>query len=154
METKLLTFQLESSCIAFAALYLQGITFDHYTVLLQFDPNSLVLSNWQVFAQEFSSKFGVFDTIVEAEENLFNLQMHNNKRFTTFIVHFKKEAYKIRWNYNILWFALCCTLPQHIKDILCLALKQPNYNGNKALVTQIDQWYWEDHSEYLALQMP
>ncbi|KAG6875448.1 hypothetical protein C0993_009207, partial [Termitomyces sp. T159_Od127] len=108
-------------------------------VLLWFNLNSLVLSNWQAFAQEFLSKFDVFDTIAEAKENLFNFWMHNDKRFITFIVHFKKEAYETSWSHNTLWSALCCTLPQCIKDILCLALKQPNYNGYKALVTQINQ---------------
>ncbi|KAG6896794.1 hypothetical protein C0993_008022 [Termitomyces sp. T159_Od127] len=147
-QAKPLTFQLESSHVAFAALYLQGIAFDHYTALLWFDSNSPVLSNWQAFAQEFSSKFGVFDTVVEAEENLFNLQMHNNK--WSFIVQFKKEAYKTSWNYNALQFALCHALPQRIKDVLCLAPKQPSYNSYKALVTQIDQQYWEDCSEYSA----
>ncbi|KAG6867852.1 hypothetical protein C0993_010226 [Termitomyces sp. T159_Od127] len=138
-QAKPLTFQLESSHVAFAALYLQGIAFDHYTALLRFDPNNPVLSNWQAFAQEFLSKFGVFDTVAEAEKNLFNLRMCNNKRFTTFIIRFEKEAYKTGWNYNALRFALCCTLPQRIKDILCLAPKQPSYNSYKALVTQIDQ---------------
>ncbi|KAG6899326.1 hypothetical protein C0993_011203 [Termitomyces sp. T159_Od127] len=104
-QAKPLTFQLESSRVAFATLYLQGIAFDHYTALLRFDPNSLVLSNWQAFAQEFSSKFGVFDTIAEVEENLFNLQMRNNGRFTIFIIQFEKEAYKTGWNYNALRFA-------------------------------------------------
>ncbi|KAG6897585.1 hypothetical protein C0993_007413, partial [Termitomyces sp. T159_Od127] len=153
-QAKLLTFQLESSHVAFTASYLQSIAFDHYTVLLQFDPNSPVLSNQQAFAQEFSSKFGVFDTVAEAKQNLFNLQMCNNKRFTTFIVHFKKEAYESGWNYNTLWFAFCHALLQCIKDILCLALKQPSYNGYKTLITQIDQQYWEDCSKYLALQVP
>ncbi|KAG6899247.1 hypothetical protein C0993_011970 [Termitomyces sp. T159_Od127] len=120
-QAKPLTFQFESSHVAFAASYLQGIAFDHYTALLQFDSNSPVLSNWQAFAQEYSSKFGVFDTVVEAEENLFNLQMHNNKQFTTFIVRFEKEAYKTSWNYNALWFALHHALPQRIKDVLCLS---------------------------------
>ncbi|KAG5349656.1 hypothetical protein C0989_002512 [Termitomyces sp. Mn162] len=93
-QAKLITFQLESSQVAFAASYLQGIAFDHYTTLLQFDPNNPMLSNWLAFTQEFSSKFSVFDTIAEAEENLFNLQMHNNKHFMTFIVWFKWEAYE------------------------------------------------------------
>ncbi|KAG6863649.1 hypothetical protein C0993_010729, partial [Termitomyces sp. T159_Od127] len=153
-QAKPLTFQLESSCVAFAASYLQGIAFDHYMALLWFDPNSPVLSNWQAFAQEFSSKFRVFDTVAEAKENLFNLQMRNNKRFTTFIVQFKKEAYKTGWNYNALQFALHRALPQCIKDVLCLTPKQPSYNSYKALITQIDQRYWEDHSEYLALHAP
>ncbi|KAG5349095.1 hypothetical protein C0989_006061 [Termitomyces sp. Mn162] len=72
-QAKPITFQLESSQVAFAASYLQGIAFDHYTALLQFNPNNPVLSNWLAFTQEFSSKFGIFDTIAEAEENLFNL---------------------------------------------------------------------------------
>ncbi|KAG5349354.1 hypothetical protein C0989_004428 [Termitomyces sp. Mn162] len=72
-QAKPITFQLESSQVAFAASYLQGIAFDHYTALLWFNPKNPVLSNWLAFIQEFSSKFGVFDTIVEAEENLFNL---------------------------------------------------------------------------------
>ncbi|KAG6864477.1 hypothetical protein C0993_008841, partial [Termitomyces sp. T159_Od127] len=78
-QAKPLTFQLESSRVAFAALYLQSITFDHYMALLWVDPNSLVLSNWQAFSQEFSSKFGVFDTVAETKENLFNLWMCNDK---------------------------------------------------------------------------
>ncbi|KAG6880721.1 hypothetical protein C0993_004910, partial [Termitomyces sp. T159_Od127] len=106
-----------------------------------FNPNSPAPLNWQAFAQEFSSKFGVFDIVAGAKENLFNLQMYNNKQFTTFIVHFKKEAYKTSWNYTALWFALCHALPQCIKDVLCLTPKQPNYNGYKALITQINQWY-------------
>ncbi|KAG6899369.1 hypothetical protein C0993_010855 [Termitomyces sp. T159_Od127] len=135
-QAKPLTFQLKSSYVAFATLYLQGIAFDHYMALLQFDPNSPVLSNWQAFAQEFSSKFRVFDTVAEAKENLFNLQMRNNKQFTTFIVRF--EAYKTGWNYNTLQVALCHALPQCIKDTLCLTSKQSSYNSYKALVTQIN----------------
>ncbi|KAG6899274.1 hypothetical protein C0993_011745 [Termitomyces sp. T159_Od127] len=108
--------------------------------LLWFDPNSPVLSNWQVFAQDFLSKFGVFDTVAEAKGNLFNLQMCNDKRFTTFTIHFEKEAYETDWNYNALWFALCCTLPQHIKDIFCFTPKQLSYNSYKASITQINQW--------------
>ncbi|KAG6867100.1 hypothetical protein C0993_006845 [Termitomyces sp. T159_Od127] len=34
-------------------------------------------------------------------------------------------------------------------DILRLAPKQPSYDGYKALVTQINQRYWKDYSEYL-----
>ncbi|KAG6885309.1 hypothetical protein C0993_003286 [Termitomyces sp. T159_Od127] len=88
-QAKPLTFQLESSYVAFAASYSQGITFDHYMALLQFDPNSPILFNWQVFAQKFLSKFSMFDTVVEA-----NLWMHNDEWFTTFIICFEKEAYK------------------------------------------------------------
>ncbi|KAG6882770.1 hypothetical protein C0993_009240 [Termitomyces sp. T159_Od127] len=87
----------------------------------------------------------------EAKENLFNLWMCNNECFTTFIVC-SKEAYKTGWNYNAFQFALCCTLPQYIKNILCLTPKQSNYNGYKALIIQINQRYWENYSEYLAPQ--
>ncbi|KAG5333214.1 hypothetical protein C0989_006108, partial [Termitomyces sp. Mn162] len=146
-QAKPITFQLESSQVAFAASYLQGIAFDHYTMLLWFDSNNSVLSNWLAFTQEFSSKFSVFDTVAEAEENLFNLQMHDNKHFTTFIVWFKQEAYKTGWNYNALWFTLHCALPQWIKNILCLTPKQTTYDGYKALVIQVNQCYWEDCSE-------
>ncbi|KAG5331584.1 hypothetical protein C0989_007895 [Termitomyces sp. Mn162] len=153
-QAKPITFQLESSRVAFAASYLQGIAFDHYTALLWFNPNNPVLSNWLAFTQEFSSKFGVFDTVAEAEENLFNLRMRDNERFTTFIVRFKREAYETGWNYNALRFALRFALrralPQRIKDVLHLAPKQTTYNGYKALVTQVDQRYWEDCSENTA----
>ncbi|KAG5735475.1 hypothetical protein E4T56_gene11129 [Termitomyces sp. T112] len=54
-RTKLITFQLESSQVAFATSYLQGIVFDHYIALLKFDPNKPVLSNWLAFTQEFST---------------------------------------------------------------------------------------------------
>ncbi|KAG6894270.1 hypothetical protein C0992_006793, partial [Termitomyces sp. T32_za158] len=117
-QAKPITFQLNNACIAFAASYLQGITFNHYTVLLQFDPQNPVLLNWQAFMNEFSSKFGVFNTVAKAEDNLFNLQMHAKECFTTFIICFKKEAYETGWNYNALWYALHYTLPQRIKDVL------------------------------------
>ncbi|KAG6867284.1 hypothetical protein C0993_004954, partial [Termitomyces sp. T159_Od127] len=87
-QAKPLTFQLESSHVAFTVLYLQGMTFDHYMALLQCNLHSPVLSNWQAFSQEFLSKFGMFDTVVGAKENLFNHQMHNNEQFTTFIIHY------------------------------------------------------------------
>ncbi|KAG5720922.1 hypothetical protein E4T56_gene404 [Termitomyces sp. T112] len=153
-QAKPITFQLESSQVAFAMSYLQGIAFDHNTALLRFDPNNPVLSNWLAFTQEFSSKFGIFDTIAEAEENLFNLRMRNNKCFTTFIVRFEREAYKTSWNYNASQFALHRALPQRIKDVLCLAPKQATYDGYKALVTQVDQHYWEDCSENMAPWTP
>ncbi|KAG5337567.1 hypothetical protein C0989_009344 [Termitomyces sp. Mn162] len=149
-QAKPITFQLESSQVAFATSYLQGIAFNHYTALLQFDPNNPVLSNWLAFTQEFLSKFGIFDTVAEAEENLFNLQMHNNKCFMTFIIQFEQEAYKTVWDYNALHFALCRALPQRIKDVLRLAPKQTTYNEYKALVTQVNQCYWEDHSKNMA----
>ncbi|KAG5715182.1 hypothetical protein E4T56_gene3096 [Termitomyces sp. T112] len=149
-QAKPITFQLESSRVAFTASYLQGIAFDHYTALLRFDPNNPVLSHWLAFTQEFLSKFGIFDTIAEVEEKLFNLQMRNNKRFTTFIVRFEREAYETSWNYNALRFALRRALPQRIKDVLRLAPKQTTYDGYKALVTQVNQRYWEDRSKNTA----
>ncbi|KAG5329389.1 hypothetical protein C0989_009536, partial [Termitomyces sp. Mn162] len=76
--------------------------------------------------------------------------MRDNKRFMTFIVRFEREAYETGWNYNALQFALRHALPQRIKDILRLAPKQTTYNGYKALVTQVDQCYWEDRSENMA----
>ncbi|KAG6875726.1 hypothetical protein C0992_002682 [Termitomyces sp. T32_za158] len=113
-----------------------------------FKPQNPALSNWQSFIDKFSSKFGVFDTVAKAEDNLFNLKMHPKERFTTFIIRFEKEAYKTGWNYSTLQYALCHALPQCIKDVLWLAPKQPSYNGYKALVTQVDQCYWEDRSKY------
>ncbi|KAG6870857.1 hypothetical protein C0992_012258, partial [Termitomyces sp. T32_za158] len=70
------------------------------------------------FVNEFSTKFGVFDTVAEAEDNLFNLRMRSEERFTTFIVRFEKEAYETGWNYNALRYALRRALPQRIKDVL------------------------------------
>ncbi|KAG5332040.1 hypothetical protein C0989_007393 [Termitomyces sp. Mn162] len=61
-------------------------------------------------------------------------------------------AYETGWNYNALRFALHRALPQQIKDVLCLVPKQTAYDGYKALVTQIGQCYWEDHSENTAPQ--
>ncbi|KAG5348628.1 hypothetical protein C0989_009369 [Termitomyces sp. Mn162] len=153
-QAKPITFQLESSQVAFAASYLQSITFNHYTTLLRFDPNNPMLSNWLAFTQEFLSKFSVFDTIAEAEENFFNLRMRNNERFTTFIVWFEWEAYETGWNYNALRFTLRHTLPQQIKDVLCLTPKQTTYYRYKALVTQVDQCYWEDCSKNTAPWTP
>ncbi|KAG5726826.1 hypothetical protein E4T56_gene591 [Termitomyces sp. T112] len=72
----------------------------------------------------------------------------------TFIVRFEQEAYETGWNYNAFQFALHRALPQQIKDVLCLAPKQTTYNGYKALVTQVNQHYWEDRSENMALWTP
>ncbi|KAG5721963.1 hypothetical protein E4T56_gene18482 [Termitomyces sp. T112] len=52
-QAKPITFQLESSQVAFATSYLQSIAFNYYTMLLWFDPNNPILSNWLVFTQEF-----------------------------------------------------------------------------------------------------
>ncbi|KAG5329065.1 hypothetical protein C0989_010172, partial [Termitomyces sp. Mn162] len=76
--------------------------------------------------------------------------MRDNERFTTFIVRFEREAYETGWNYNALRFALRRALPQRIKDVLRLAPKQTTYDGYKALVTQVDQRYWEDRSKNTA----
>ncbi|KAG5733028.1 hypothetical protein E4T56_gene3625 [Termitomyces sp. T112] len=40
------------------------------------------------------------------------------------------------------------------RDILCLAPKQTTYDRYKALVTQVDQPYWEDRSKNTALRTP
>ncbi|KAG5349510.1 hypothetical protein C0989_003357 [Termitomyces sp. Mn162] len=80
--------------------------------------------------------------------------MRDNKHFMTFIVWFEWEAYETGWNYNALQFALHCALPQQIKDVLCLTPKQTTYDGYKALVTQVDQHYWEDRSENMVPQTP
>ncbi|KAG5726828.1 hypothetical protein E4T56_gene603 [Termitomyces sp. T112] len=53
-QAKPITFQLESSQVAFATSYLHGIAFDHYTTLLWFNSNNPMLSNWLAFTQEFS----------------------------------------------------------------------------------------------------
>ncbi|KAG6892107.1 hypothetical protein C0992_001795, partial [Termitomyces sp. T32_za158] len=116
-QAKPVTFQLDNARVAFAASYLQGIAFDHYTALLRFEPQSPALSNWH-FVNEFSTKFRVFDTVAEAEDNLFNLRMRSEERFMTFIVRFEKEAYETGWNYNALRYALRRALPQRIKDVL------------------------------------
>ncbi|KAG5726542.1 hypothetical protein E4T56_gene4661 [Termitomyces sp. T112] len=76
--------------------------------------------------------------------------MHDNERFTTFIIRFEQEAYKTGWNYNTLQFALHRALPQWIKDVLRLMPKQTTYNGYKVLITQVNQCYWEDRSENMA----
>ncbi|KAG6894134.1 hypothetical protein C0993_012230 [Termitomyces sp. T159_Od127] len=39
-------------------------------------------------------------------------------------------------------------------NVLCLAPKQPSYDGYKALVTQIDQRYWEDCSNRTTGTVP
>ncbi|KAG6878367.1 hypothetical protein C0992_008223 [Termitomyces sp. T32_za158] len=91
-QAKPVTFQLNSAHVTFTASYLQGIAFNHYTTLLRFEYQNPILSNWQIFVNKFSSKFGVFDTVAEAEDNLFNFRMRSEERFTTFIIHFKKEA--------------------------------------------------------------
>ncbi|KAG6882650.1 hypothetical protein C0992_011133, partial [Termitomyces sp. T32_za158] len=114
---KPITFQLDCTCVAFAASYLQGIAFDHYTALLRFEPQNPALSNWQSFVDKFSSKFRVFDTMAEAEDNLFNLKMRPEERFTTFIIRFEKEAYETGWNYSALRYALHHALLQCIKDV-------------------------------------
>ncbi|KAG6860095.1 hypothetical protein C0995_015791 [Termitomyces sp. Mi166 len=132
--------------VAFAMSYLQGIALDHYTAILCFNYSHPLFINWQAFVDEFSSKFSMFDTVAKAERKLVSLRMSTDKRFTVFVVQFKKEAYKTGWNYNALRFQLSEALPKHIHDVLKLAPKQLTYEGFKNLVTQIDQHHWEDLS--------
>ncbi|KAG6859563.1 hypothetical protein C0995_007254 [Termitomyces sp. Mi166 len=88
------------------------------TTILHFNPDHPLFTNWQMFINKFSSKFGVFNTITEAERKLVSLRMSTDKRFTTFVVQFEKEAYKTGWNYNALRFQLSKALPKHIHDVL------------------------------------
>ncbi|KAG6859378.1 hypothetical protein C0995_009124, partial [Termitomyces sp. Mi166 len=85
---------------------------DYHTAILCFNPGHPLFTNWQVFINEFSSMFGVFDTVAEAARKLVSLRMSTDERFTIFIVQFEKEAYETGWNYNALRFQLSETLPK------------------------------------------
>ncbi|KAG6886503.1 hypothetical protein C0995_007346, partial [Termitomyces sp. Mi166 len=110
------TFASNQAWVAFAMFYLQGIALDHYTAILCFNPSHSLFTNWQAFVNKFSSKFGVFDIVAEAERKLASLRMSTDKCFTMFVVQFKKEAYETGWNYNALRFQLSKALPKHIHD--------------------------------------
>ncbi|KAG6860135.1 hypothetical protein C0995_015318 [Termitomyces sp. Mi166 len=112
------TFASDQAQVAFTTSYLQGIALDHYTAILHFNPSHLLFTNWQVFVNKFSSKFGVYDMVAKAERKLMSLRMSTNKHFTMFVVQFEKEAYKTGWNYNALRFQLSEALPKHIHDVL------------------------------------
>ncbi|KAG6887337.1 hypothetical protein C0995_016088 [Termitomyces sp. Mi166 len=86
--------------------YLQGIVLDHYIAILCFNPGHSLITNWQAFVNKFSSKFGVYNTVAEAERKLASLKMSTDERFTMFVVQFEKEAYETGWNYNALRFQL------------------------------------------------
>ncbi|KAG6859594.1 hypothetical protein C0995_006822, partial [Termitomyces sp. Mi166 len=141
------TFASNQAQIVFATSYLQGIALDHYTAILHFNPSHPLFTNWQAFVNKFFSKFGVFDMVTKAERKLMSLRMGADKCFITFVVQFKKEAYKTGWNYNALRFQLREALPECIHDVPRLALKQPTYKAFKNLITQIDQHHW--HLPYL-----
>ncbi|KAG6859567.1 hypothetical protein C0995_007245 [Termitomyces sp. Mi166 len=116
-SSNLHTFASDQAQVAFAMFYLQGIVLDHYTTIPHFNPSHL-FTNWQAFVNKFSSKFGVFDTVAEAERKLMSLRMSIDKHFTVFVVQFKKEAYKTGWNYNALRFQLSEALTKCIHDVL------------------------------------
>ncbi|KAG6870583.1 hypothetical protein C0992_012941, partial [Termitomyces sp. T32_za158] len=68
------TYASNQARVAFASSYLQGIALDHYTTILRYNPRHPPFSDWQAFVQEFLEKFGVYDTVAEAENNLVNLK--------------------------------------------------------------------------------
>ncbi|KAG6893365.1 hypothetical protein C0992_010302, partial [Termitomyces sp. T32_za158] len=123
-----------------------GIALDHYTALLRYNLRHPLFSDWQAFVQEFLEKFGVYDTVTEAENNLVNLKMSPDKHFTAFLVQFEKEAYKTSWNYHALRYQLSKALPERIHNVLRIAPKQTSFEGLKHLITQIDQRHWEDQA--------
>ncbi|KAG6883263.1 hypothetical protein C0992_009264, partial [Termitomyces sp. T32_za158] len=131
-----------------------GIALDHYTALLRYNPRHPLFSDWQAFVQEFSEKFSVYDTVAKAENNLVNLKMSPDKRFTAFLVQFEKEAYKTSWNYHALRYQLSKALPERIHNVLCIAPKQTTFEGLKHLVTQIDQRHWEDQAILPTARQP
>ncbi|KAG6887341.1 hypothetical protein C0995_015952 [Termitomyces sp. Mi166 len=118
MQGKPHTFAFDQARIVFAMSYLQGIALDHYTAILCFNSSHPLFTNWQVFVNKFSSKFGVFDTVTEAEGKLVSLRMSTDKHFTAFIVQFEKEAYETDWNYNALRFWLSEALSKRIHNVL------------------------------------
>ncbi|KAG6874556.1 hypothetical protein C0992_007521 [Termitomyces sp. T32_za158] len=148
------TYASDRARVAFALSYLQGIALDHYTALLRYNPHHPLLSDWQAFVQEFSEKFGVYDTITEAENNLVNLKMSPDECFTPFLVQFEKEAYETSWNYHALQYQLSKALLECIHNVLCIAPKQTSFEGLKHLVTQIDQRHWEDQAILPTARQP
>ncbi|KAG6893590.1 hypothetical protein C0992_009412 [Termitomyces sp. T32_za158] len=140
------TYASDWARVVFASSYLQGIALDHYTALLHYNPCHPLFSDWQAVVQEFSEKFGIYNTVAEAENNLVNLKMAPDECFTTFLVQFEKEAYKTSWNYHALRYQLSKALPERIHNVLRIAPKQTIFEGLKHLVTQIDQHHWEDQA--------
>ncbi|KAG6881798.1 hypothetical protein C0992_000186, partial [Termitomyces sp. T32_za158] len=127
------TYASDRARVAFASSYLQGIALNHYTALLRYNPRHPLFSDWQAFVQEFSEKFGVYDTVAEAENNLVNLKMSPDERFTAFLVQFEKEAYETSWNYHALRYQLSKALPERIHNVLRIAPKQTSFEGLKHL---------------------
>ncbi|KAG6887838.1 hypothetical protein C0992_010512 [Termitomyces sp. T32_za158] len=120
------TYASNRARVAFASSYLQGIALNHYTALLRYNPCHPLFSDWQAFVQEFLEKFSIYNTVAEAENNLVNLKMSPDERFTAFL--------------------LSKALPECIHNVLRIAPKQTTFKGLKHLVTQIDQHHWEDQA--------
>ncbi|KAG5349529.1 hypothetical protein C0989_003297 [Termitomyces sp. Mn162] len=108
------------------------------------DPREDGAWRWTTFPP--SAETEITTTTTTTPDPHLKLKIHR----TIPVMHWPGRAYKTGWNYNALQFALHRALPQWIKDILHLAPKQTTYDRYKALITQVDQCYWEDHSKNTA----
>ncbi|KAG6812513.1 hypothetical protein H0H93_013814 [Arthromyces matolae] len=120
----------------------------YYTSILTHNPDSTILTNWDEFVREYSTKFGIPNVQAEAERNLMNLRMGYNERFTSFIIRFEEQAFETGWNMAALRWVLEGCLPKRIKDMLIFTPEQKGYPEFRALVEHIDHRWWTTRASY------
>ena len=60
------------------------------------------LSNWSTFVQVLCTQFGPIDPTANAENNLNNLRMHDNRCIVKYNVNFNHLAIQTGWDDSIL----------------------------------------------------
>jgi hypothetical protein len=141
------TYATDHAKITFAASYLAGIAQSHFASILEHDPRSLSLSNWDAFVSEFGGMFGIVNIEIYAEQFIRSMVMGERDNFATHIVRFEEYAFLCNWNYPALQSELYRSLPRRIKDILKTIPRPQHYLELRALCLQIDARYWEDEME-------
>ncbi|KAG6909547.1 hypothetical protein DXG01_016940 [Tephrocybe rancida] len=108
---KPLTYTQPYLRVAFVASYSKEAALNHYTAHLTYNPNHAMFTDWEAFLCEFSTKFGIPNTRVEAENTLTHLTMKDWERFSMFIIHYEQEAFETSWNERSLRFHLAWKRP-------------------------------------------
>jgi hypothetical protein len=142
-----ITYEGDLNKVTFAASYLTETTQNHYTSLLQHDPNHPALQTWQGFVQEFGAMFGPANPETDAEQTLRSLQMGERERFASYITRFENHAFETGWNDAALQSELYRTLPVRIKDVMKIAPRARSYRELRDLAMNIDHRFWEYEAE-------
>jgi hypothetical protein len=129
--------------ITFATSLLEDVALKHYTIMIQQQLNSDFFQDWMEFIKNMGDLFGTPNAEHDAQHIIQNMHMHNDDRFSYFIIHFQEHAFDCGFNEITLKFAPHNVLAERLLSQLQYQPEPTSYAGFVTSLLQIDQRYWE-----------